>query len=121
MLGDITGVDRIFVITGFTDMRKNIDGLCTIIEHQLKMDPAGNSLYLFCGRKRDRIKAIMHEPDGFVLFYKRLTGTGTYKWPRNKSEARDITWTEFNWLMQGLEIEQPKAIKTAGNGRRLTA
>jgi transposase len=67
MLGDITGVDKIFVITGFTDMRKSIDGLCAIIEHQLKMDPAGNNLYLFCGRKRDRIKAIMHEPDGFWL------------------------------------------------------
>jgi transposase len=121
MLGGITGVENIFIITGTTDMRRGIDGLCAIIDHKFKLDPAGNSLYLFCGRKRDRIKALMHEPDGFVLFYKRLTGTGIYKWPRNGSEVRDLSWTEFNWLMQGLEIEQPKAIKASGNTGRLTA
>ncbi|MDR2712972.1 MAG: IS66 family insertion sequence element accessory protein TnpB [Clostridiales bacterium] len=121
MLGDITGVEKIFLITGTTDMRKSIDGLCAIIEHQLKMDSTGNALYLFCGRKRDRLKALFHEPDGYVLFYKRLTGTGTYKWPRNQSEVKDLTWAQFNWLMQGLEIEQPKAIKSFQNGNRQTA
>ena len=53
----------------------------------------------------------MHEPDGYVLLYKRLTGFGAYQWHRNKSEIRNLTWKEFEWLMQGLEIDQPKAIK----------
>ena len=65
-----------------------------------------------CGRRQDRIKAIYHEPDGYVLLYKRLTGSGNYKWPRNKKEAKELTWKQFEWLMDGLEIEQPKAIKT---------
>ena len=111
MLGDITSVDSIYIVCGYTDMRKSIDGLCTIIQDNLMMDPSSNCLFLFCGRRRDRIKALMHEPDGYALLYKRLTGTGAYRWPRNKSEVRNLTWKEFEWLMQGLEIDQPKAIK----------
>ena len=71
MLGDITGVDEIYVICGRTDMRKSIDGLCAIIRDQLNMEPDhANALYLFCGRRCDRIKALFHEPTGFVLLYK---------------------------------------------------
>lgn len=112
MLGDISAVDTIYIVCGYTDMRKSIDGLCAIIQDQLKMDARKNSLYLFCGKRRDRIKALLWESDGFVLLYKRLTADGSYKWPRNKSEVRSLTWREFDWLMSGLEIEQPKAIKS---------
>lgn len=112
MLGDITVLDKIYIICGRTDMRKSIDGLCAIIHEQLKMDPTDKALFLFCGRRRDRIKAIYHEDDGFVLLYKRLTGEGFYKWPRNEQEVRNLTWKQFEWLMDGLEIEQPKAIKS---------
>ena len=63
MLADITVVDRIYIITGYTDMRKAIDGLCAIIKQQMDEDqPDGRSLYLFCGRRCDRIKAILKEP-----------------------------------------------------------
>ena len=113
MLGDITNVDAIYIVCGHTDMRKSIDGLYAIIESELKMNPQSNCLFLFCGRRRDRIKAILHEKDGYVLLYKRLTGTGYYKWPRNQSEVKNLTWREFSWLMQGLEIEQPKAIQSS--------
>ena len=111
MIGDISSVDDIFIVCGCTDMRKSIDGLCAIIQDTLRMDPYSNSLYLFCGRRRDRIKALLYEKDGFVLLYKRLTGTGGYRWPRNQTEVRNLTWRELEWLMQGLEIDQPKAIK----------
>lgn len=111
MLADISGVDNIYIICGYTDMRKAIDGLCAIIEDQLKMDPNGNALYLFCGKRRDRIKALLREKDGFVLIYKRLTARGGYRWPRDKSEVRNLTWQEFDWLMSGIDIVQPKAIR----------
>ena len=114
MLADIRMVDSIYIVCGYTDMRKSIDGLCAIVAQELKMDPANRSLYLFCGRRCDRIKALMKEPDGFVLIYKRLTAyQGRYRWPRDKSEARALTWQEFDWLMSGLDIEQPKAIKVS--------
>lgn len=76
MLGDISGFEKICIVCGCTDMRKSIDGLCAIIEEQLKVDPASSALFLFCGRRRDRIKALFHEPDGFVLIYKRLSVRG---------------------------------------------
>lgn len=111
MLADITNADRIYMITGYTDMRKSIDGLCAIVADLLHEDAHGSTLYLFCGRRCDRIKALIHEPDGFVLIYKRLDAHGRYQWPRNKQEAKDLTWQQFDWLMSGLDIEQPKAIK----------
>ena len=98
MLGDITSVDAIYIVCGYTDMRKSIDGLCAMVQDTLKMDPYTNSLYLFCGRRRDRIKALLYEKDGFVLLYKRLTGTGCYRWPRNQSEVRNLSWRELSGL-----------------------
>ena len=112
MLADISNVDAIYIVCGRTDMRKSIDGLCAIIQEQFSME-IDHALYLFCGRKCDRIKAILKEPDGIVMIYKRLTAQGSYRWPRNKSEVRNLTWREFDWLMSGIDIEQPKAIKTS--------
>ena len=96
-------------------MRKSIDGLCAIIEDQLKMDPASSSLFLFCGRKADRIKALMWENDGFVLLYKRLE-SGKFQWPRIEDELQPITWQQFRWLMEGLQVEQKHSIKPAPRG-----
>ena len=69
MLGDISGVRKIYLVTGYVDMRKSIDGLMAIIRDSFEMDPYENAVYLFCGRKSDRIKAIHHERDGFCLLY----------------------------------------------------
>ena len=114
MLGDITVATNIYIITGYTDMRKSVDGLCAIVMEQLKEEPNDHSIYLFCGRRCDRIKVLLREPDGYVLLYKRLdVVAGKYRWPRNRSEVRPITWQQFDWLMSGLEIEQPKALRTA--------
>ena len=53
MLGDISLVDEIYIVCGYTDMRKSIDGLCAIVENQLHMNPRRSALYLFCGRRCD--------------------------------------------------------------------
>lgn len=111
MLGDITVADEIYIVTGRTDMRKSIDGLCAIVEEQLHMDPRRSALYLFCGKRCDRIKALLWESDGFVLLYKRMEVQGRFRWPRNQLEVKQLTWQQFDWLMSGLEIEQPKAFK----------
>lgn len=111
MLADISNVDQIYLVCGYTDMRKSIDGLCAIIEDQLKMDSTSNALFLFCGRRRDRIKALLKEQDGYVLIYKRLSVNGGYQWPRKASETKPLTWREFDWLMSGIDINQPKALK----------
>jgi len=113
MIGDISVVSELYIVCGYTDMRKSIDGLCAIVMDQLHMDPRRSALYLFCGKRCDRIKLLMYEKDGFVLLYKRLEADGRYRWPRNSSEVKPITWQQFDWLLTGLEIEQPKAIKTS--------
>ncbi len=114
MIGDITVADEIYIVCGYTDMRKSIDGLCAVVEDKLHMDPRRKAIFLFCGRRCDRIKILMWEPDGFVLLYKRLSAVqGRYRWPRNKDEVRSLTWREFDWLMSGIDIEQPKAIVAA--------
>ena len=52
------------------------------------------------------------EPDGFVMLYKRLdVQSGRFRWPRNSQEVRQLSWQQFDWLMSGLEIEQPKSIR----------
>ena len=114
MIGDITVADEIYIVCGYTDMRKSIDGLCAIVEDKLHMDPRRSAIFLFCGRRCDRIKILMWEADGFVLLYKRLSAVqGRYRWPRNREEVRSLTWREFCWLMSGIDIEQPKAIVAA--------
>ena len=56
MLGDLSGVAKFYLVTGHTDMRKSIDGLMAIIRDTYEMDPYSNSLFLFCGRRCDRIR-----------------------------------------------------------------
>ena len=67
MLGDISAADEIYIVCGYTDMRRSIDGLCGIVQEKLHMDPRRSALYLFCGKRCDRIKALLWEGDGFLL------------------------------------------------------
>lgn len=112
MLGDITVAKEIYLACGYTDMRKSIDGLAAVIQQQFKLDPFQPALFLFCGKRCDRLKVLLWEGDGFVLLYKRLEN-GRFQWPRTENECRSITWQEFRWLMEGLQIEQKNAIKPA--------
>ena len=76
MLNDFTGRDRIYIACGYTDLRRGIDGLAAIVQQQFELDPFTNTLFLFCGRRRDRIKALCWEGNGFVLLYKRAAFNG---------------------------------------------
>lgn len=113
LLGDCLGVAKFFLVTVYTDMRKSIDGLMEIVRDTYELDPHSNSLFLFCGRRCDRIKALHFEQDGFCLYYKRLDN-GRFQWPRNSSEVRNLTRQEYRWFLEGLSIDQPRAIRPAG-------
>ena len=108
MLNDFTGADKVYIACGYTDLRKGIDGLARLVQQQFELDPFTNTLFLFCGRRRDRIKGLYWEKDGFILLYKRLE-QGAYQWPRSESEVKVLTSQQYRWLMEGLQIEQPKA------------
>ena len=108
MLNDFTGADRVYIACGYTDLRKGIDGLASMVQQQFHLDPFTNTLFLFCGKRRDRIKGLYWENDGFVLVYTRLE-KGAYQWPRTQSDVRELTPQQYRWLMEGLAVEQPKA------------
>jgi len=102
--------ENVYIACGYTDMRKQIDGLAAFVKQVFRLDPFSHSLYLFCGKRCDRIKALYWEGDGFILLYKRLE-RGSFQWPRKESEVRLITPQQLRWLLEGLKIEQPKAVK----------
>ena len=111
MLNDFTGAEKVYIATGYTDLRRGIDGLAAIVQEEFELDPFTNTLFLFCGRRLDRLKGLYWEGNGFVLLYKRLE-SGSFQWPRSDAEAKALTPQQFRWLMEGLSIEQPKAHKT---------
>ena len=106
MLSEFSG--EVYIALGYTDLRRGIDGLAAVVQESFALDPFTNTLFLFCGRRKDRIKGLLWEGDGFLLLYKRLEA-GSFQWPRTGEEARQLTPQQYRWLMEGLSIEQPKA------------
>lgn len=98
MLNDAKGFHKIYLATGYTDLRRGIEGLATIVRFQYDLDPYDkNTLFLFCGKRSDRIKGLLWEGDGFLLLYKRLD-IGAFSWPRTTKEALSITAEQYqNW------------------------
>jgi transposase len=84
--------------------------LATVVQQNFKLDPFSNSLFLFCGRKCNRLKALYWEGDGFILLYKRIE-SGAFQCPRTQAEVLEISHQEFRWLLEGLSISQPKAVR----------
>lgn len=111
MIKDFTKVSHVYLACGYTDMRRGIDGLVSIVQQTFNLDPFEDSIFLFCGKKPNRIKALYWDNNGFVILYKRLE-EGKFQWPRSDNEVRDLTMQQLRWLMEGLSIEQPKAHKT---------
>ena len=99
MLNDISSSQQVYLVTGYTDLRRSIDGLAMIIHGQLRLDPFSSALFLFCGRRRDRIKGLLWEGDGFLLVYKRLDN-GQFQWPRNEIEAKLLTPQQPSCLLR---------------------
>ena len=105
---------QIFIACGKTDMRKSIDGLSAIVSQNFKLNPFEHALFLFCGGKRDRMKALLWEGDGFLLLYKRLEN-GAFQWPKTTEDVREISPQQFRWLIEGLTIDQKKVIQKVEN------
>lgn len=105
---DFGKVRNYYIACGYTDMRKQIDGLTALVRMQFKKEMDEESLFLFCGRRADRIKALYWDGTGYILLYKRLNEK-RFQWPRSEADLKKLTKQEFRWLMEGLSITQTKA------------
>jgi len=97
---------NVYLACGSTDMRKSIDGLAILVQTSFKLDPFSDALFVFCNAKRDKIKLLHWEYNGFWLYYRRLE-KGRFKWPDNPTDkVVHITERELSWLLDGLDIKQ---------------
>ena len=88
MLNDAAGFSHIYLACGYTDLRRGIDGLVSTVKCHFNLDPSEEgSIFLFCGRRADRIKALVYEGDGFLLLYKISVATEQRRSATNKSAA----------------------------------
>lgn len=115
MLLDFTQVKQVFIVCGKTDLRRGIDGLASIIQQEYQLDLYDDALFLFCGNRSDRFKMLYWDGDGYLLCYKRIEN-GQLKWPRKKADVRQLSLQQVRWLLEGLSIEQPRAIQAGTKG-----
>lgn len=89
------------------DFRKQSHGLAAIVEGELGHNPFSGGLYVFSNRQRNRIKMLMWENNGFVLYYKALAEE-TFIWPQTDDEVIALTGQQINFLLDGLDILRMK-------------
>ncbi len=101
---------QVYIATGATDMRKSINGLSILVADKLELDPLSGHLFTFCNRKRDIIKILYWDRNGFCLWHKRLE-EDRFQWPETEECVVDIRSHELAWLLDGLTMDQRDAHK----------
>ena len=106
-------VSKIYIAYGATDFRKQIHSLCSLARSKFNLNIYDNTAFIFCNKKRNSIKVLCYDKNGFVLAQKTLLATEKMKfqWPRNKEEMKNITKEQLNWLLSGLKIYPEKCFK----------
>lgn len=94
---------RIFMAVGPVDMRRSFDGLCATITEALGSDPLSGDLFLFRGKRADRIKAIVWDRNGLAIWYKRLE-RGKYRWPSRECASIELNAHELALLLDGVDF-----------------
>ena len=85
------------------DFRKQVNGLSMLVEAELSLDPLSSAVFAFTNRRRDRVKLLVWENNGFVMWFKRLERE-RFCWPRSEEPVVRLTGQELNWLLDGLDL-----------------
>ena len=93
----------IFVYSGAADLRKGFDGLSGIIRRELGADPLDGSLFVFCNRRRDRVKILHFDGTGYWLYYKRLEA-GTFEVVGSDENCVEMDATQLAMLLSGVSL-----------------
>jgi transposase len=89
------------------DFRKNINGLASLVEHGLGLNAFANAVFVFANRRRDRIKILGWDVNGFWLLHKRLE-TERFVWPREDLGVMVLNVQQLHWLLKGVDIKAMK-------------
>lgn len=106
MIG-VPSTTKIWLAAGITDMRRGFDGLASLVQLQLKEDPFSGHVFIFRGRKGDRIKCLWWSGDGLCLFAKRLEG-GRFVWPQATSGTVALSPAQLSMLLEGIDWRRPQ-------------
>ena len=98
---------RVWLAAGVTDMRRGFDGLATIVQDKLEADPFSGHVFVFRGRRGDRLKVLWWSGDGLCLFAKRLE-EGRFVWPSAESGAVHLTPAQLSMLLEGIDWRRPQ-------------
>ena len=103
---------RYFLYRHATDMRKGFNGLSGIVSNELAMNPLSGDVFIFLNRKRDRLKVLAWEGDGYSIYYKRLE-SGTYELPNSvaNSDSISLSGQELQLLLSGIQLSSIKRRK----------
>lgn len=95
---------RFFLCDIPADMRKGFDGLSGLVTGYMGKNISTGDAFIFLGKRLDRLKVLVWEPTGFILYYKRLEA-GTFKLPKSEGKAIHLTYSEFSLLLDGLDVK----------------
>ncbi len=98
---------RVWLACGVTDMRKGFDGLSAIVQLQLAENPHSGHLFVFRGRRGDRVKILWWDGDGLCLFAKRLE-RGRFVWPQTASGTVHLSQAQLSMLLEGIDWRRPQ-------------
>lgn len=98
---------RIWLVAGATDMRKGFDGLSALVQTSLRDDPFSGQLFVFRGRRGDRVKVLWWDGQGLCLYYKRLE-RGRFTWPRAQDGVVYLTPAQLSMLLEGIDWRLPQ-------------
>jgi transposase len=98
---------QVWLAAGATDMRKGFDGLAALVQQQLAEDPFSGQLFVFRGRRGDRLKILWWDGDGLCLFAKRLE-RGRFVWPQATSGVVSLSAAQLSMLLEGIDWRRPE-------------
>jgi transposase len=102
---------QVWLVAGVTDMRRGFDGLSSQVQAMLAVNPHEGHLFVFRGRRGDRIKVLWWDGHGLCLFYKRLE-EGRFIWPQATEGKVYLTPAQLSMLLEGIDWRRPIRTKT---------
>lgn len=106
----LPAVVRVYLYTAPCDMRRGFDGLKALAEHGVGVDPLAGHFFVFCSRRRDRVKILYWDRDGWALWAKRLEA-GTFAFPFAGTGRKEVSAAELSALLEGLDLRNARRRK----------